>query len=137
MGQVRIGMTLRALNTLLRDKMEASDDPDEQHCYLTFPARYPKAQFMIEDGKLSRIALRQAGIPTVEGIQVGDSEARAKQVYGRKLKTEDSHYDEDGHYLTVFTSDKKYGFRFTTHKGEIVEIYAGRAESIQYVEDCL
>ena len=137
MGRVRIGMTLPQLNRLLHDKMKASDDADEQHCFLTSPAKFSEVIFMIEEGRLSRIETRAVGVATTEGIQVGDTEARGKQVYGRRLKVEDAHYDDDGHYLTVFTPDKKYGIRFTTHEGKIVEIYVGRAESIQYVEDCL
>ena len=137
MGRVRIGMTLRQVNRLLHDKMKASDDADEKYCYLTIPAKYPSVRFMMEEGKLSRIGTRGVGVATAEGIQVGDTETRAKQVYGRRLIVEDAKYDDDGHFLTIFAPDKKYGIRFTTHKGKIVEIYVGRAESIQYVEDCL
>ena len=137
MGRVRIGMTLPQLNRLLHDKMEPPDGADVQYCYLTSPAKFPKVSFMFEEGRLSRIGTRGVGVATAEGIQVGDSETRAKQVYGRRLIVEDAKYDDDGHFLTIFTPNKKYGIRFTTHKGKIVEIYVGRAESIQYVEDCL
>ena len=45
-------------------------------------------------------------------------------------------YVDDGHYLTVRSSDGHYGVRFETEKGKIIGYYAGTYEAIQYVEGC-
>lgn len=90
---------------------------------------------MIENGHLVRVDVDKAGVATDEGVQVGDSEERAKQVYGSRLKVEPHHYT-DGHYLTVRSQSGGYGIRFETEKGKIETFYAGTFEAIQYVEGC-
>ena len=90
---------------------------------------------MIENGHLVRIDVDKAGIATAEGVQVGDSEEHAKQVYGARLKIAPHHYT-DGHYLTVGSKSAGYGIRFETENGKIETFYAGTFEAIQYVEGC-
>jgi hypothetical protein len=77
----------------------------------------------------------KAGVATAEGVQVGDSEEHAKQVYGSRLKIEPHHYT-DGHYLTVASKSGGYGIRFETENGKIETFYGGTFEAIQYVEGC-
>jgi hypothetical protein len=77
---------------------------------------------MIEDGHFSRVDVDAPGITTTEGVQVGDSEAKALQVYGPRLKVEPHHYIDDGHYLTVRSSNGRYGMRFETEEGEDYEL---------------
>ena len=100
-------------------------------------ARHPHIAFMIEDGRLSRIDVDRAAVATSAGILVGDSEARALKVYGSRLKVDSHQYIENGHYLTIRSSSGRYGIRFETDQGKITMAYAGRFESIQYVEGCL
>jgi len=85
-----------------------------------------------------RVDVDQAGILTAEGVQVGDTEEHAKKVYGPRLKIEPSQNagGEGGHYLTVLSSDRRYGIRFETEQGKITTFYAGTYEAIQYVEGC-
>ncbi len=91
---------------------------------------------MIIDGKVARIDVGAVGLKTAAGIQVGDSEARALQVYGPTMKVTSHTYIDDGHYLTVRSPDGRFGVRFETEKGKIVGYYAGTYEAIQYVEGC-
>ena len=92
---------------------------------------------MIEDGRLSRVDVDAPGISTTNGVQVGDSEAKALSVYGGRLKVEPHHYVENGHYLTILSRGGQYGMRFETEKGKIQSFYAGRLEAVRYVEGCL
>lgn len=92
---------------------------------------------MIENGSLSRVDVYSPGIATAEGVQVGDSEEHARRVYGSKLKTEPHAYNpEEGHHLTVRSTDGRFGIRFETEKGRIQSFYAGRYKSVQYIEGC-
>lgn len=134
-GPVMVGMTLSQLNGVLNEKFSLPHDKGDQGCFYVKPAKHPHVSFMVEDGHLTRIDIDRAGIPTVEGIQVGDSEAHALQVYGRRLKTE-PHKFTVGHYLTARSADGRYGIRFETEKGKIQNFYAGRFGSVQYVEGC-
>lgn len=86
---------------------------------------------------MARIDVNGAGVPTKEGVLFGDSEKRARQVYGPRMKVAPHAYTgPDGHYLTIRSSNGQYGIRFETDEGKIKTFYAGRSEAIQYIEGC-
>jgi len=136
-GPAKVGMTLSQLNTVLGEKFAMPIEKDGQACFDVLSTKHPHVSFMIEDGHLSRMDVDAPGITTSEGVQVGDSEAKALRVYGPRLKVEPHHYINDGHYLTVRSSDGRYGRRFETEKGKITSFYSGRFASVQLVEGCL
>jgi len=89
------------------------------------------------DGRVARVDVDNAVTPTAEGIHNGDSEARALQVYGTRLKVEPHAYlPESGHFLTLFSQDRKYGIRFETEDGKITRYYAGTTQAISFIEGC-
>jgi hypothetical protein len=136
-GPVKIGMSLPQLNLVLHEKFSKPDNKEDQGCFYVNPAKHAHIAFMIENGRLVRIDVDGAGVPTVKGIQVGDSEQRARQVYGARLKVEPHAYTgPEGHYLTIRSSSGGYGIRFETDNGKIETFYAGRFDAIQYVEGC-
>jgi len=136
-GPVKIGMTLPELENVLHEKFRMPENKDDQGCFYVNPAKHPHVAFMIEDAHLVRIDVDGPGVPTAEGIQVGDSEAHVLKVYGPKMKVEPSAYTgPEGHYLTVRSSSSRYGIRFETDKGKIQAFYAGRFDAIQYIEGC-
>jgi hypothetical protein len=134
-GPVKIGMTLAELSATLLQKL-SEDESGSENCFYVHARGHGHVSFMIEDGRLSRIDVDAPGIATSTGIQVGDSEAHARQVYGAKLKVTEHKYVDTGHYLTVRSADGRYGVRFETDKGKITMFYAGRYDAIQYVEGC-
>jgi hypothetical protein len=136
-GPAKVGMTLSQLNTVLGEKFAMPIEKDGQACFAVQPTKHPNVSFMIEDGHLSRVDVDAPGITTTEGVQVGDSEAKALRVYGPRLKVEPHHYIDDGHYLTVRSSNGRYGIRIETEKGKITTFYSGRFASVEYVEGCL
>jgi len=92
---------------------------------------------MILNGRVARVDVHDTTTHSAEGIRKGDSEAHALQVYGNRLKVAPSAYaGREGHYLTVHSTDAKYGLRFETYDGKIVGYYAGTAEAIEYIEGC-
>ena len=136
-GPVKIGMSLPQLNAVLGEKL-ARDPKDEPGCFYVNPQKHPHLLFMIEDGRVARVDVIDASVSTAEGVRVGDSEARALQVYGQKLKVTPHAYtaEEGGHYLTIRSRDGGYGIRFETEKGKIAEFHAGGFKAIQYIEGC-
>ena len=135
-GPAKIGMTLAQLNTALHERFAMPQDKDDQGCFYVNPKSHPEVAFMIEDRRLVRVDIDKSGISTEKGLSVGNSETRARQVYGEELKVEPSKYsgDEGGHYLTFISG--KYGLRFETENGKITEFYAGTTTAIKYVEGC-
>jgi hypothetical protein len=136
-GPLAIGMTLPQVNQTLHEKFTMPANKDDQSCFYVKTKRHPHIAFMIEDGRLTRVDVDAPGIFTAKHIQVGDSEASAIRAYGQKLQVEPHHYIEEGHYLTIRSSNGRYGIRFETNKGKILTYYAGEFESVQYVEGCL
>jgi hypothetical protein len=136
-GPVKIGMSLPELNTVLREKFSMPENKDGQSCFYVDSAKHAGIGFMILDGRLARIDVVRPGVRTAKGIQVGDSEARALEVYGPKLKIEPHFYTApQGHYLTIRSSDSRYGIRFETDNGMIDMFYAGTSAAISLVEGC-
>jgi hypothetical protein len=136
-GLVKVGMTLTDLNKVLGEKHSMPKNKEDQGCFYVRSVEHPHVAFMIEDGRLVRVDVDGPGIPTAEGIQIGDSEEHARQVYGGRARVEAHHYIPGGHYLTVRSKDGRYGIRFETEKGKIQRFYAGRFAAVQYVEGCL
>ena len=132
-GPAKIGMTLPQLNTALHEGFAVPKKKEDQACFYVTATKHPQVSFMIENRRLVRVDVDKSGVPTTEGVQVGDSEAHVKQVYGSRLKVEPHHYT-DGHYLTLRSGDQ--GIRFETDEGKISTFYAGTFEAIQYVEGC-
>jgi hypothetical protein len=134
-GPVKVGMTLAQLSAALHQEL-AADERDEQGCFYINPRGHDHVSFMIIDGHVARVEVGAPGIKTTTGIQVGDSEAQVRKVYGARMKVDSHQYIEGGHYLTVRSADGRYGVRFEADKGKIIEFYAGTYEAIQYVEGC-
>jgi hypothetical protein len=135
-GPVRVGMALTELNTALHERFVLPKAKDEQACFYVTPRTQPKVAFMILDGRLGRIDVNKAGVKTSLGIQVGESEKKALESYGKTLKVGPHKYIDNGHYLTAKSADGHYGIRFETEDGKITSFYAGLYEAIQYVEGC-
>jgi len=134
-GPVEIGITLAQLNAALYETFAMPADKEAQGCFYVTPKKHPKISFMIENGRVARVDVNHPGVLTSEGIQVGDAEARVKEVYGARLTIEPHKYT-DGHYLTVRSSAGGYGVRFETDRGKITTYYAGLYDAIRLVERC-
>ena len=136
-GAVRVGMTLAQLNRALQTSYERPSDSDERACFYVDMPKAPGIAIMILDGRVARIDVDSATIPTAQGIKNGDSEARAIQKYGKRLRIQPHCYSpETGHYLTLYSRDRKSGIRFETEDGKITRYYAGTASAILFIEGC-
>jgi|SRR5580698_9626332 hypothetical protein len=136
MGPLKVGMSLTELKTVLHQEL-SEEESGSENCFYLHARGHAHLALMIEDGRLSRIDVDAPGIATSTGIQVGDSEQHLRQVYGAKLRVTEHKYIDTGHYFTARSPDRRYGVRFETDKGKVLTFYAGRYESIQYVEGCV
>ena len=134
-GPIKVGITLAQLNTTLHEKLAKSQD-DDQGCFYVTSKKHPHVSFMLLDGRLARIDVDDVGVANSAGVRVGDSEAHVVKVYGSSLKVGPHHYIEDGRYLTIRSSDGRYGTRFETEQGKITTFYSGTFKAIQFVEGC-
>ena len=137
-GQVRIGLTIPALERVLGKKIDPPRDEEEVACRnATAGKLYNNAGLMLLDGHLARVDVVASGIRTLSGASVGDSQASVIARYGGKIKVESHKYTgPKGKYLTLYSKDRKYGIRFETDGSKVIKYYVGTAEAVQFVEGC-
>ena len=111
----------------------------EPACDHVNPATMPDGiLLMVIDDTVARVEVDSAGIPTVEGAQVGDSESRVLELYGARARIEPHKYTyPDGHYVVVTPpGDTLHRIIFETFKGRVTTYRAGRVPAVQLVEGC-
>lgn len=135
-GPLRIGMTLEQVNKAVDEQLVQPKDKSQTDCFYASTTKPSEVFLMMLEGRLGRIDVREPGIKTAGGVQVGDTEAKARKVYGARLKVEPQKYVEKGYYLTVMSNDGRRGIRFESVDGKITSYYAGRDQAIRLVEGC-
>lgn len=135
LGPFRIGMSLKEAEAT-GFKFELHDEEAES-CRQATVKSNPDVRLMFEEGILTRVEIVGASISTLSGIRVGFTEAWVRRVYGSRIVVERHQYDQDGHYMKVFSADRKRALVIETDGKIVGNFQAGNADSAQYVEGCL
>jgi hypothetical protein len=136
LGPVRVGMTIEEARAAAGVEM-VLDGTSDGGCALLRVVKDRGIQFMVEKGRLTRIDITDAHHPTLSGILIGDTEEHARQVYGGRLEVTRHKYDQDGHYLTLRSRDRRQALVLETDGKHIARMRAGLVPSVEYVEGCL
>jgi hypothetical protein len=132
-GPIEIGMTRRDAESALGAPLVGP--ADAATCLYVRPSRGPDGVLvMLVDGRVARVDVRQAGISTDAGIQVGDREARVREAYGERL-TSSPHKYTSGHYLAV-APDAIHQLVFETDGERVTRYRLGRLPEVEWVEGC-
>lgn len=134
-GPLQVGIPLAAASRALGEQLVVH----EPGCDHVNPATMPDGiLLMVIDDTVARVEVDSAGIPTVEGAQVGDSESRVLELYGARARIEPHKYTyPDGHYVVVTPpGDTLHRIIFETFKGRVTTYRAGRVPAVQLVEGC-
>jgi hypothetical protein len=62
---------------------------------------------MVEDDRVVRVETKDRRFRTAGGVRIGDSEERARKVYGKRLEISGHKYDDHGHYFIVRSADRR------------------------------
>jgi hypothetical protein len=135
MGPVKIGMTVAQISKQLGAPLDPQN-PDENGCRTFAAPTWPGVTFLTINEKLARIEVHGRGIVTDSGVQVGDTEQKIKDLYGRSLQVEPHKYVDAGHYMKVKSKDGKTGFTFETDGNVVTEFRAGQYPQVDWVEGC-
>jgi hypothetical protein len=144
-GPLRIGMPLSEVRRVLRDPQAflawTDKEPDDSECAYLQSSRIPKSLgFMFQKGSLVRIDIRERGVRTASGAEVGDTEDRIKQMYPGRTVVEPHHYlPENGHYINYIPMDavdSNYGVVFETENSRVTSFRIGTRAAIALVEGC-
>ena len=134
-GPLRVGVPLREVARSLGEPLSVVNE----ECDHVNPTRMPEGiLLMIIEDTLVRVQIDSAGIRTVEGAQVGDSESRILELYGARARIEPHKYSyPEGHYVVVTPpGDSVHRTIFETFKGRVTKYRSGRLPAVQYVEGC-
>lgn len=136
-GPVHAGMTQEKAESLLGVKLLTYENrPLEPSCDHVYPAKGHKGvTLMVQDGRITRIAVSSPAILTKSGARVGDSTSRLKALFGQQLEIEPHTYDDKDFYYYVWEKDRQHGVKFEIVRDRVVEIYAGD-RSIELAEGC-
>lgn len=145
-GPLRIGMTRAEVEAALGPDAnpEAVGGPDSASCDMFRPERAPEGLLaMVENGVLTSVWVsRNAAVETDRALNIGDTAAEVKRVYGAAAEVMSHKYaDAPSEYITVWsTTDHQSaaarGLKYEIGQDGRVQSIAGGGPSIQYVEGC-
>lgn len=140
-GPLRIGMSRAAVERAAgRDSHpEAVGGPDPATCDEFHPARTPAGVIvMVEDGRVTRVAVTRRGLASDRGIRVGDTAAKVRTAYRRQNLADKPHQyvDAPARYLT-WMRDRDRGIVYEINERDRVAAILAGGRSIRYVEGCL
>lgn len=142
-GSVRVGMSIaeasQAAGTPL---VKSSSGGEEYGCFFFKPQNEPKGiNFMVTNNRISRVNVFQnRRITTVKGAKIGDTEARIKSLYPRRIKVTNHTYNRSGHYLTFVPQDqhdKNYRLVLETDGNYVTQFRSGKLPEVEWVEGCV
>lgn len=136
-------MTLSEVRRVLKDRTAQLDTRVagvalEECAYLESKAIPTGLGLMFARGRLVRVDVDAAGIRTVSGAGVGDTEEKIKRLYPTRMTVEPHHYVPGGHYLNFLPKDgeRKYGIVFETDGEAVTSFRVGTRAAIALVEGC-
>jgi hypothetical protein len=138
-GPIQIGMNLSdAVNMgLLNDN--PTRNPKCDWVYPAVGAGIPDGvNVMVVSGKIARIDVDTGVVTTEDGVKIGDSEDRVKNVYGDDVQVAPHKYIEGGHYMTVLGDSASAGkaLVFETDGKRVTAFRGGRLPEVKWVEGC-
>jgi hypothetical protein len=108
-------------------------------CAYVHPASAPPGVLaMLAKGVVARIDIDSTGVPTAEGVAVGDSASKVNAAYAGRVTTTPHKYVQGGQYLTVTPAAPQDSLRivFESEAGRITRYRVGRVPQVEWVERC-
>ncbi len=132
-GAVRFGMKVQEAEIAL--KQRTTRPYEATGCgYVEFK-KYPRLDFMIEDGVVTRADAR-GNVRNSANVRVGMTIAKIKALHPT-VRIEPHKYDESGHYLILESNDGRAAIVLEEGRGKVTDIRAGLKPAVEYVERCL
>lgn len=132
-GLVRFGMKVEEAEQTL--KQRTTKPYDATGCdYVEFK-KYPRVQFMVEDGVVTR-ADATRNVRNSANVRVGMTLAPVRAMHP-SVKIEPHKYDDSGHYLILEADDGRAAIVLEVGGGKVTDIRAGLKPAVEYVERCL
>jgi len=132
-GTIRMGMSLWELLVALGEHTTVENI--ERGCTSVYVTGSADVVYMVIDDALARVEVRTPSLPTLSGIKVGDTERDIFVAYAGRVVVSDHEYQE-GHYLAVYSTDRRSAVVFDTDGNRIRSFRIGRLPEALHVEGC-
>ena len=137
LAPVSAGQTLKEAERALGAPLLAKPGDEKRACHLRTSRAHPGVGYVIDRGVLARTDTRDRRWATVRGLRVGDTEAQARQMYGKRLVIGAHPYFERGHRLAVYSADRKFALVMESDdSGRIVTLRGGQVPAVEALEGC-
>jgi hypothetical protein len=131
------GQSVKEAERALGAPLVAAPGQKGRRCQVRTSSAQPGVQYVVDNGVITRIDTRDKRWSTVRGLRVGDSQARARQLYGQRLQVSPHPYFERGHRLSVVSADGKYALVMESDDaGRIITLRGGRLPMVESLEGC-
>jgi len=122
----------------------SSDRYDNYLCsYFNPQGNLKGVSFMVSQGRIARVDIRDGQVTTIKGAKIGDTEDRIFSLYPSQIKATPHHYvgspPQNGKYLTFVpkdAADKNYRIIFETSKNRVTSFRSGQLPQVEYIEGC-
>lgn len=145
-GPLHVGMTVAEIEAAMGPDSEpdAVGGPDPESCDMFHPSRAPAGlSVMVSNGVLTSIWVGgESTVETDRALNIGDTAAEVKRVYGTAaLVTPHKYQEAPAEYVTVWStadhsSPAARGLKYEIGADGKVQAIAGGGPSIEYVEGC-
>ncbi|MGE3596995.1 MAG: hypothetical protein AB7N70_15730 [Dehalococcoidia bacterium] len=132
-GDIRVGMSIWKLLVVLGQNTTV--ESIESGCTNVYRTTSDDIIYMIVEDALARVEIRTPNLPTISGITIGATEQDILAAYPDRVEISDHEYQE-GHYLTVYSSDRKSAVVFDTDGTHVRSFRIGRLPEALYIEGC-
>ena len=133
-GEVVFGDRIEDVAKRLNEMVPLREESDEESCWYAKFNAYPGVNFMVQDGRVSRLDYSESIITSI-GYTVGASMAEVTKAIPTAI-VEPNHYNPEAHYITVMSEDGKSAILLDESKGKVTSVRAGLLPVVQYVEGC-
>ena len=137
-GQLIVGMSAADAAAATQGSLSVPAANSAEQCDYAVWRQAPRGLFvMFEGGTLARVDVRESGIATPEGLEVGAWLARAESLYTGA--THSPHKYEEGKYLVVrplAPADTLHRLVIEVVQGRVRAFRVGRFPAVEYVEGC-
>jgi hypothetical protein len=138
-GEVRVGMTVKQAVKAAGVNLVPSYNESNYECRYVQPQSGPKnIGMMVSKDRIVRIDIyKGSSIKTLKGAGIGDSEAKIKSLYPRRIEMSPHKYTK-GHYLTFVPADRADQHRivFETDGRRVLQYRVGKLPDVEYIEGC-
>jgi hypothetical protein len=131
------GQTVAEAERALGARLVAGASDAARPCHLRRSRAQPGVDVVVNRGLIVRMETRDPRWATLRGLRVGDSEAKARQIYGKRLTVVPHPYFARGHLLSVRAADGQHALVMESNdQGRIVTLRGGRLPAVEYLEGC-